>query len=290
MATKHDIKLRIRAVQTTKKTTKAMKLVAASKLNQVRNALDAATPYANYMNNIASQSILKAASENISSPLLIKNDDINIHLIVCIFSERGLCGAFNSNLARAIKRDVQEMRNEGKQIKFICIGKKAYDFLKSNFSEQIIEHIVFSNKKGASYKDAIDIASKIIGLFTDRQFSSASLVYNQFINVISQVSVNEQLLPMQPAHDFEPIDTLFEFEPKLEDLLYQLLPEALAVQIYYALLHSATSEQASRMVAMDNASKNADSIIQKLTLIYNRTRQASITKELIEIIAGAGAV
>ena len=289
-----DLKKRIGSVKSTQKITKAMKMVAAAKLRRAQESAESSRPYSDSMKDLI-ESISKGYSPTSTDRNLLTGDEKDqTHLLILFTSERGLCGGFNSTVTKALKDKIKELENNNKNIKIICVGKKGYDILKRQFSEKITEVIDMRAVKSVSYIDAKNIADKIIKMFFDGDFDVCSIFYNKFKSVISQIPTEQQVIPVANDNDDETEnekkDDFFEFEPGESEILEELLPLNFTIQIFKALLESAASEQGSRMSAMDKASRNASDMIDNLTLFYNRSRQAVITKELIEIISGAEAV
>ena len=289
-----DLKKRIGSVKSTQKITKAMKMVAAAKLRRAQESAESSRPYSDSMKDLI-ESISKGYSPTSTDRNLLTGDEKDqTHLLILFTSERGLCGGFNSTVTKALKDKINELENNNKNIKIICVGKKGYDILKRQFSEKITEVIDMRAVKSVSYIDAKNIADKIIKMFFDGDFDVCSIFYNKFKSVISQIPTEQQVIPVANDNDDETEnekkDDFFEFEPGESEILEELLPLNFTIQIFKALLESAASEQGARMSAMDNASRNASDMIDNLTLFYNRSRQAVITKELIEIISGAEAV
>ena len=289
-----DLKNRIKSVKNTQKITKAMKMVAAAKLRRAKEQAESSRPYSEAMERVLSAI---ASGQKISAnALLAGTGKDNTHLIVVASSDRGLCGGFNSSIVRAVRRKVRELQASGKQVKLLFVGRKGYEQLHHEFNKLVVAKIDLPKKKIA-FSDADAVAKQIISLFEDEKFDVAHIVYNKFKSAISQVVTFQQIIPLNPvggvaaAQDLKPIqNNIYEYEPNEAEILSDLLPKNLAVQIYSALLENAASEQGARMTAMDNATRNAGEMIKKLSLKYNRTRQAAITKELIEIISGAEAV
>lgn len=296
MANLKTLKTRIKSVKSTQKITKAMKMVAASKLRRARMRAEAATPYAKRMEEVLS-TLASSARESVdASPLLIGTGKDNIHLLVVCTSDRGLCGGFNSTIVRAVKRRVLELEQAGKTVKMLILGKKGYEQLKLTEKSKIIDTIEGISKKQVAYSDADQIAVRLMSMFEAGEFDICTVFYNKFHSAILQVVTPQQLIPLDVAalkHVDMPSNqaiATYEYEPDEETILHDLLPRNIAVQLYHALLESAASEQGARMSAMDSATRNAGDMIKDLTLVYNRTRQAAITKELIEIISGAEAI
>ena len=289
-----DLKKRIGSVKSTQKITKAMKMVAAAKLRRAQESAESSRPYSDSMKDLIESISIGYSPTSTDRNLLTGDEKDQTHLLILFTSERGLCGGFNSTVTKALKDKITELENNNKNIKIICVGKKGYDILKRQFSEKITEVIDMRAVKSVSYTDAKNIADKIIKMFFDGDFDVCSIFYNKFKSVISQIPTEQQVIPVANDNDNETKnekkDDFFEFEPGESEILEELLPLNFTIQIFKALLESAASEQGARMSAMDNASRNASDMIDNLTLFYNRSRQAVITKELIEIISGAEAV
>ena len=290
-----DLKKRIASVKSTQKITKAMKMVAAAKLRKAQEAAEQSRPYADNMKNLMDSISRGFIQTDSSRNLLTGNDEDKTYLLVLFTSERGLCGGFNSQISKSLKEKIVELQKQNKEVKIICIGKKGYDIIKRQDSELIVDTIDLSEIKSVQYGDAKEISDRIIKMYFDAEFDKCLIFYNKFKSVISQVPTEQQVVPAeiveQTGNEDKVMDNNFiEFEPNEKEILEELLPLNFAVQIFKALLESSASEQGSRMSAMDNASRNASDMIDSLTLFYNRSRQAVITKELIEIISGAEAV
>ena len=295
MASLDDLKKRIASVKSTQKITKAMKMVAAAKLRKAQEAAEQSRPYADNMKNLMDSISRGFIQTDSSRNLLTGNDEDKTYLLVLFTSERGLCGGFNSQISKSLKEKIVELQKQNKEVKIICIGKKGYDIIKRQYSELIVDTIDLSEIKSVQYGDAKEISDRIIKMYFDAEFDKCLIFYNKFKSVISQVPTEQQVVPAeiveQTDNEDKVMDNNFiEFEPNEKEILEELLPLNFAVQIFKALLESSASEQGSRMSAMDNASRNASDMIDSLTLFYNRSRQAVITKELIEIISGAEAV
>ena len=290
-----DLKKRIASVKSTQKITKAMKMVAAAKLRKAQEAAEQSRPYADNMKNLMDSISRGFIQTDSSRNLLTGNDEDKTYLLVLFTSERGLCGGFNSQISKSLKEKIVELQKQNKEVKIICIGKKGYDIIKRQYSELIVDTIDLSEIKSVQYGDAKEISDKIIKMYFDAEFDKCLIFYNKFKSVISQVPTEQQVVPAEIVEQTDNEDKMMdnnfiEFEPNEKEILEELLPLNFAVQIFKALLESSASEQGSRMSAMDNASRNASDMIDSLTLFYNRSRQAVITKELIEIISGAEAV
>ena len=289
-----DLKKRIGSVKSTQKITKAMKMVAAAKLRRAQESAESSRPYSEAMNDVIDSVSKKVAAISIERNLLTGSSEDNIHMLILFTSERGLCGGFNSSITKTVRQKIEVLKNANKTIKIICVGRKGYDILKRQYVDLISEVIDMKAIKSISYQDAKNISEKIIKMFYNNEFDRCSIFYNKFKSVIDQIPTEQQILPIERNKDNEEdqdsTDSMLEFEPGETEILNELLPLNFAIQIFKALLESAASEQGARMSAMDNASRNASDMIDKLTLFYNRSRQAVITKELIEIISGAEAV
>jgi len=291
----NDLKKRIASVKSTQKITKAMKMVAAAKLRKAQEAAEQSRPYSDNMKNLMDSISRGFISTDNSRNLLTGNDEDKTYLLVLFTSERGLCGGFNSQISKALREKVVELQKQDKVVKIICVGKKGYDIVKRQYGNIIVDTVDLSAIKSIQYNDAKNISDKIIKMYFDAEFDKCLIFYNKFKSVISQIPTEQQVVPAEIAEQKNEVDSIednifFEFEPNEKEILEELLPLNFAVQIFKALLESSASEQGSRMSAMDNASRNASDMIDSLTLFYNRSRQAVITKELIEIISGAEAV
>jgi F-type H+-transporting ATPase subunit gamma len=285
---------RINSVKSTRKITAAMKMVAASKLRRAQQAAEAARPYAERMEAMLLRLAANVAGQPGAPRLLAGNGRDQVHLIVPITADRGLAGAFNSSVGRQTRALVRGLLADGKTVKILPVGRKGRDFLKREFAD-VQGDLMLGGRKGIAFSQAQEIAAEITSLFEEGAFDVATLVYNQFRSVISQVPTETQLIPLPlpeqtETNDAGPARAIYEFEPDEETILARLLPQNLAIQIYRALLESNAGFYGAQMTSMDNATRNAGDMIKRLTLNYNRTRQANITTELIEIIAGAEAV
>lgn len=295
MSTLKQLKLRIAGVKSTQKITKTMKMVSVSKLIKAQEQKDLAKPYANRMYNVIADLADSCSLDKAISCLLAGNGKDKTHLIVVVNSDRGLCGGFNSSITKNLKSMIQSLKDQNKDFKIISIGKKVFDQIKSTYPESIIEVIPgFSNKK-IDYSDAQELAAKIISLFNNQEFDVCTFIYSEFQNALKQTVTTRQLIPLNhdlklPEKNDYHTHNIYEYEPDESTILKQILPLNLAVQIYYILLETVASEHGARMTAMDTATNNASDMIAKLTLEYNRSRQASITRELIEIISSAEVV
>ena len=287
-----DLKIRINTVKSTQKITSAMKMVASAKLKKAQEKAESGRPYASKMSNIVSTLALKVNKE--SGPKLLFGNSANKNiLVVAISADRGLCGGFNNNISKEVRRRVKELENEGKTVKLILIGRKVGTVLKREMGERIIGSFSSIQGDSLSFSKVSPITLQILSLFEENSIDQVEMFYNHFKSVISQVVTKKQLIPAEINEEkVEETNeqTTYEYEPEEEIILNDLLPRNLSTQIYSALLDSSAGELAARMTAMDNATRNAGDLIDRLTLEYNRTRQAFITKELIEIISGAEAV
>ncbi len=297
MASLKDLKNRISSVKSTQKITKAMKMVAASKLRRAQEAAEAARPYAERMESVMAGLGSSAQDTPGSSPLLIGTGKQDVHLVIVATSERGLCGGFNTNIVKGARAHIEKLLAAGKTVKILCIGKKGYAVIRREHKDRIIDLKDLSAVKRLAFADAQPIAQEVLAMFDRGEFDVASLFYAKFQSVLVQVVTNQQLIPAPLAELADgdiAADALggaaYEYEPDEASILEDLLPRNVATQMYRGLLENAASEQGSRMSAMDSATRNAGEMIDSLTITYNRTRQANITKELIEIISGAEAL
>jgi F-type H+-transporting ATPase subunit gamma len=291
MASLKDMRVRIAATKATQKITKAMQMVAASKLRRAQVAAEAARPYAERMGKMLG-SIASAMAGSDSAPKLLAGTGADkVHLLVVCTAERGLCGPFNSSIVRLAREKVNALTNDGKEVKILCAGRKGYDQLRRLYGKLIIETIELRGVRTIGFEQAEMIAKKIVALFDQGAFDVSTLFFSRFKSVIAQIPTAQQIIPPVFENGAESgTSAAYEYEPEEEEILAELLPRNIAVQIFRALLENAASEQGARMSAMDNATRNAGEMIRKQTLTYNRTRQAMITKELIEIISGAEAL
>jgi F-type H+-transporting ATPase subunit gamma len=294
MATLKDLRTRINSVKSTQKITRAMQMVAASKLRRAQDSVVAARPYAERMERMLG-SLGSSMVEQEGAPiLLVGTGKQETHLVVVATGERGLCGAFNSSIARAARTDIRALQAEGKNVKILCVGRKGRDVLRREFGDIIVDTIELAGIRRMAFTDAQPIALRILDMFDAGEFDVCTLYFNTFKSVILQVMTRRQLIPasLPEIDDVGPDlgDAIYDYEPDEEEILAELLPRNLSVQVYQALLENAASEQGARMSAMDSATRNAGDMIDKLTLNYNRSRQARITSELIEIISGAEAL
>jgi len=283
-----DLKKRIKSVKSTQKITKAMKMVAAAKLRKAQENAEKGRPYSEKMNNIILNLSSSITDKENAPRLLAGTGREKIHLCVVLTADRGLCGGFNTNITKKAKSFFKKIKSEGKSLKIITVGSKGHDQLKRLYGEQIVEKISFKNSKVANYLDADIVGKKIIELFEKNQFDICTIFYNRFKNVITQIPQEQQIIPLKSSEVKENSEEdNYEFEPEEDEILSNLLPKNISTQIFKAMLENSASEQGSRMSAMDSATRNAGELVDKLTINYNRSRQAAITKELIEIISGA---
>jgi len=289
-----DLKIRINSVKSTQKITSAMKMVAAAKLRRAQEQAEAARPYAERMERVLGSLAASMAGNDGAPPLLAGTGKDQVHLVVVMTSDRGLCGGFNGTIVRGSRKFIRDLKLAGKKVKIICIGRKGADQLRREFAGDIVANIVDVGKPRLSFDSAEAVAARIRDMFEAGDFDVCTLIYNKFKSAISQIVTYQQLIPFAVGGAAnENADTQlaqYEYEPDEGAILADLLPRNIGMQVYRALLENAASEQGARMTAMDNATRNAGEMIGKLTITYNRTRQANITKELIEIISGAEAV
>ena len=288
MASLDDLKKRITSVKSTQKITKAMKMVAAAKLKRAQDSAEKGRPYSEKMNNVI-LNLSEGVSDKENAPkLLTGTGKEQTHLCVVLTSDRGLCGGFNANIIKKAKSYFAKLSNERKELKIITVGSKGNDQLKRLYGDRIIENLSFKNSKNANYFDAEKVGKLIIEKFENEEFDVCVIFYNQFKNVITQIPQAQQIIPLNVEEDKKKENNVnYEFEPDEDEILRNLLPKNISTQIFKAMLENSASEQGSRMSAMDNATRNAGEMVDKLTIEYNRSRQAAITKELIEIISGA---
>ena len=288
-----DLKNRINSVKSTRKITKAMQMVAAAKLRRAQEAAEAARPYAERMEKVVS-GLAAAVGDSESAPkLLTGTGKDDVHLLVVMTAERGLCGGFNSSIVKLARQKAEALRGQGKTVKILTVGSKGRDQLKRVYADQLVGHVDMSEVKRLGYDDALPIARDLLAKFDAGDFDVATIFFARFRSVISQIPTAQQIIPATfdtPQEEETGPSTLYDYEPSEVDVLADLLPRSVATQIFAALLENAASEQGARMSAMDNATRNAGEMIDKLNLEYNRSRQAAITNELIEIISGAEAL
>jgi F-type H+-transporting ATPase subunit gamma len=300
MASLKDMRNRIASVKATRKITKAMQMVAAAKLRRAQEAATAARPYAERMAQMLANVNARITNTEGASPLLVGTGSDKVHLLVVMTAERGLCGGFNGNIAKLARNDAQRLVREGKTVKILAVGKKGADVLRREFGRQIIDRVDLKAVKNLSFDNAEDISNRIFKLFEAKEFDVATLYFSEFKSVIAQKPTALQLIPVKvPEVDasFKDVKaaaaaatSINEYEPSEEEIIGVLLPRNISTQVFRGLLENAASEQGARMSAMDNATRNAGDMINKLTIKYNRQRQANITRELIEIISGAEAL
>jgi F-type H+-transporting ATPase subunit gamma len=286
------MRVRIASTKATQKITKAMQMVAASKLRRAQTAAEAARPYAERMDAVISNIAGAAAGSGTAPALLAGTGNDKVHLLLVCTGERGLSGAFNSSIVRLARERALSLMNQGKEVKFFCVGRKGYEQLRRQFDKQIVEHVELRSVKVLGFKNAEDIAKQVVAMFEAGDFDVCTLFYSRFKSVIAQVPTAQQIIPLvlEEKEATNGAAAIYDYEPAEDEILSSLLPRNLAVQIFRALLENNASFYGAQMSAMDNATRNAGDMIRKQTLIYNRTRQAMITKELIEIISGAEAI
>ena len=288
-----DLRTRISSVKSTQKITSAMKMVSASKLRRAQAQAESARPYAERMERMLRALAASVADMPNAPPLLAGTGKDQTWLLVPVTADRGLAGAFNANIGRHTRTLARRLEAQGKTVKILPVGRKGRDYLRRELASRIGGDISYAGKRRIEFSDAVDVAARITAMLNAGEIDGCILVYNRFRSVISQIVTEQQLIPAPPPPEGEAIDlggATYEFEPDEETILARLLPQALAIQVYRALLESAAGEHGARMTAMDNATRNAGDMIKRLTLNYNRARQANITRELIEIISGAEAV
>ncbi|MFZ1196627.1 MAG: F0F1 ATP synthase subunit gamma [Pseudolabrys sp.] len=290
MASLKDMRVRIAATKATQKITKAMQMVAASKLRRAQAAAEAARPYAERMSRVLSSIATAVAGSDSAPRLLSGTGNERVHLLVVCTAERGLCGPFNSSIVRLAREKANALIADGRDVKVLCVGRKGYEQLRRLYGKLIIETIELRGVRSIGFGQADMIAKKIVALFEQGNFDVATLFFSRFKSVIAQIPTAQQIIPPVFENGDTGPSTSYEYEPEEEEILAELLPRNLSVQVFRALLENAASEQGARMSAMDNATRNAGEMIRKQTLTFNRTRQAMITKELIEIISGAEAL
>jgi F-type H+-transporting ATPase subunit gamma len=288
-----DLRSRIGSVKQTQKITSAMKLVAASKLRRAQEQAEASRPFAEGMSDMIANLSASVADVEGAPPLLAGTGRDDVHLLVVATADRGLCGGFNSSIARGARNRIRELRGAGKQVKVLCIGRKGRDMLRREFGALIVDTIEGIGRRRLEFAEAVGVGERLERMYEAGEFDVCTIVFNRFRSAISQILTLQQLIPVEPAaveQDVAEARAVYEFEPDEQTILMELLPRNLAVQIYRALVENAASEEGARMTAMDNATRNAGEMIDRLTLFYNRTRQAQITRELIEIVSGAEAL
>ena len=288
MASLDDLRKRIVSVKSTQKITKAMKMVAAAKLRKAQESAERGRPFSEKMQNII-LNLTESISDPANAPkLLVGTGKEQVHLCVVMTSDKGLCGGFNSNICRLAKNYFSKILKDGKNLKIVTIGSKGHDQLKREYGKFIIKKLSFKDRKKISFNEADEVGKIILDLFEKNQFDKCILFYNNFKNVITQIPQAQQIIPTEKKKDSKTKnETFYEFEPDEDEILEDLLPKNISTQVFKAFLENSASEQGSRMTAMDNATRNAGDLVKSLTIVYNRSRQAAITKELIEIISGA---
>ncbi len=301
MASLKELRNRIASVEATRKITRAMQMVAASKLRRAKEAAEAARPYAARMERVLANLTSGENKDALNAPLLTGTQKDKTHLLIVVTSERGLCGGFNAAIARRARRQAIQLQADGKQVKILCVGRKGYDVLKRSFADVLLPLVSYQGQKSVGFAEAQAVASRVIADFEAGQFDVATLYYALFRSVLEQETTAQQIIPARLETSNTPQNTpkdtsddlggaVYDYEPDEETILNALLPRYIAVQILRALLENAAGEQGARMGAMDSATRNAGEMIDGLSITYNRTRQAQITKELIEIISGAEAL
>lgn len=298
MATLKELKTRISSVKSTQKITSAMKMVAASRLKRAQEAAEAARPYAERMERMMASILDNPGALEGAGALLGGTGSDDTHLIVVVTSDRGLCGGFNSSISREARKQIRALKADSKNVKILCVGRKGRDQLKTEFGNTIVETYEGIGKAGVKFEEAQGVAANIIEMFEAGEFDVCTIIFNKFVSAITQEVTPLQIIPVQISDDDATEEkqadagppAIYEFEPSEEEILADLLPSSLNVQVFRALLESSASEHGARMSAMDNATRNAGDMIDDLSMIYNRTRQAKITSELIEIISGAEAL
>ncbi|MFD1508825.1 F0F1 ATP synthase subunit gamma [Lacimonas salitolerans] len=286
-----DLKNRIESVKSTRKITKAMQMVAAAKLRRAQDAAQDARPYAERFNAVMAGLAASVGGSDTAPKLLSGTGKQDVHLLVVMTAERGLCGGFNANIAKLAKTHADKLKSEGKTVKVLTVGKKGRDAMKRDYGDLFVGHVDLSEVKRVAYVNAQDIARDILNRFDEGDFDVATIYYSEFVNVVTQVPTAQQIIPAAfDETEDAGASTLYDYEPDEEAILADLLPRGVATQIFAALLENGASEQGARMSAMDNATRNAGDMIDRLTIQYNRSRQAVITNELIEIISGAEAL
>ncbi len=291
MANLKDLKTRIDSVKSTRKITKAMQMVAAAKLRRAQESAEAARPYAEQMNAVLGN-LAKGAADSSNAPRLLAGSGADkTHMLIVATAERGLCGGFNSSIVKMAKAHANDLMAKGKTVKIITVGKKGREQMKREYGEYMVSHVDMSAVKNMGYANAQGVASDVLARFDADEFDVATIFFNRFKNVVEQIPTAQQLIPaIFEEVEGEAAAPTYEYEPDEEEILADLLPRSIATQVFTALLENAASEQGARMSAMDNATRNAGDMIDSLTIQYNRSRQAAITNELIEIISGAEAL
>ncbi len=291
MANLKDLKNRIASVKNTRKITKAMQMVAAAKLRRAQEAAEMSRPYTERFNAVMASLAASVGGSDSAPKLLSGTGKDDVHLLVVMTAERGLCGGFNANIAKKARAFARDLLAEGKEVKILTVGKKGRDQMRRDYGKHFIGHVDLTEVKRVGYADAQGVAKDVLTRFDDGEFDVATLFFSEFVNVVSQIPQAQQIIPAKfDAPEEGTSETLFDYEPSEEAVLADLLPRGVATAIFSALLENGASEQGARMSAMDNATRNAGDMIENLTIEYNRSRQAVITNELIEIISGAEAL
>jgi len=285
-----DLKNRIASVKSTRKITKAMQMVAAAKLRRAQEAAEQSRPYTERFNAVMAGLASSVGGSDSAPKLLSGTGSDQTHLLVVMTSERGLCGGFNTNIAKLARQRASDLTANGKTVKILTVGKKGRDQMKRNFGDMFVGHVDMSDVKRLGYGDAQGLAKDVLARFDSSEFDVATIFFARFQNVVTQIPTAQQIIPFEAPDGYDAADTLYDYEPDEESILADLLPRAISTAIFSALLENGASEQGARMSAMDNATRNAGDMIDRLTIEYNRSRQAVITNELIEIISGAEAL
>ena len=285
-----DLKNRIASVKSTRKITKAMQMVAAAKLRRAQEAAEQSRPYTERFNAVMAGLASSVGGSDSAPKLLSGTGSDQTHLLVVMTSERGLCGGFNTNIAKLARQRASDLTANGKTVKILTVGKKGRDQMKRNFGDMFVGHVDMSDVKRLGYGDAQGLAKDVLARFDSSEFDVATIFFSRFQNVVTQIPTAQQIIPFEAPDGYDAADTLYDYEPDEESILADLLPRAISTAIFSALLENGASEQGARMSAMDNATRNAGDMIDRLTIEYNRSRQAVITNELIEIISGAEAL
>ena len=285
-----DLKNRIASVKSTRKITKAMQMVAAAKLRRAQEAAEASRPYAERFNGVMASLAASVGTSDSAPRLLAGTGKDDVHLLVVLTAERGLCGGFNTNIVKLARTRIEELKAQGKTVKLLTVGKKGREQLKRDYADLMIDHVDFSEVKNIGYANAQAVAQDVLSRFDAGEFDVATIFFAKFQNVVTQIPTAQQIIPASYEVEEGEGGALYDYEPSEEAILADLLPRGVATQIFSALLENGASEQGARMSAMDNATRNAGDMIDKLTIEYNRSRQAVITNELIEIISGAEAL
>ncbi len=290
-----DLKNRIVSVKSTQKITSAMKMVAAAKLRRAQEGAEAARPYAERMERMLNSVASSIAGVDGAPPMLAGTGKEDTHLLIVCTADRGLCGGFNGSIVRQTRKTAQELMAQGKAVKLLFVGRKAHDVMKREYANNVVDAITGIGRRGVEFSEAMDVAGKVAGMFEASEFDVCTIIFNRFQSAMTQIVTEQQLIPFSASEDeteeaASGAQPVYIYEPDEDEIIADLLPRNMGVQVFQALLESSASEHGARMSAMDNATRNAGEMIDKLTLTYNRTRQAVITSELIEIISGAEAL